>query len=277
LALDSASLRIEPGLFGLLGPNGAGKSTFMRTLATLQQPTRGRASIFGYDLERDASEVRRLLGYLPQDFQTYSQLKSWEVLDYYGLLNRMSDRRARRQRVDEMLERVGLTEFRSRRAGHLSGGMLQRLGVAQALLSNPRFLILDEPTTGLDPAERVRFRNFLGEMSRDRVVILSTHIVADIGSSCNRLAVLNHGRVVFLGPWHDLIERAMGKVWRAVMNDRQYAALQGRYPITSLVDTPEGLHLRLLAEVPQSDGWESVAPTLEDAYLWLIHRGGDHA
>jgi ABC-type multidrug transport system ATPase subunit len=274
LALDGVSLRIGTGLFGLLGPNGAGKTTLMRTLATLQHPTRGRATVLGFDVERDTKPVRRLLGYLPQDFQTYSQLKAWEVLDYYGILNGMTDRRLRRRRIEDTLEQVGLTEYRSRRAGKLSGGMLQRLGVAQALLGNPRFLILDEPTVGLDPAERVRFRNLLGDLSRDRVVILSTHIVADIGSSCDRLAVLDKGRVRFLGRRQELVHRAQGKVWRLTVDDKEYERLRSEYSVASMVDTPDGLEVRLLSDAPQDDQWKAATPTLEDAYLWLIGSGG---
>ena len=279
LALDDVSVRIGQGLFGLLGPNGAGKTTLMRTLATLQRPTRGRASVLGVDVEREIGPVRQLLGYLPQDFQTYPQLKTWEVLDYYGILSRMTDRRARRLRIEETLEQVGLREYRSRRAGQLSGGMLQRLGVAQALLNDPRFLILDEPTVGLDPAERVRFRNLLGELSRDRVVILSTHIVADIGSSCDRLAVLDRGQVRFLGQREELVSRAVGKVWRVTVDDREYESLRSQYSIASMVDTPNGLEIRLLSEaerVAEDERWDAVTPTLEDAYLWLIHSGQGH-
>ena len=189
LALDAVSMRIGHGLFGLLGPNGAGKTTLMRTLATLQRPTHGRATVLGFDVEQETGPVRQILGYLPQDFQTYPQLTTWQVLDYYGILSRMIDRRVRRHRIEETLEQVGLQEYRTRRAGQLSGGMLQRLGVAQALLNNPRFLILDEPTVGLDPAERVRFRNLLGELSRDRVVICRltswlTLAAAATGSRC---------------------------------------------------------------------------------------------
>lgn len=273
LALDGVSLQIGAGLFGLLGPNGAGKTTLMRTLATLQHPTRGRATVLGFDVVRDTEPVRRLLGYLPQDFQTYSQLKAWEVLDYYGILNRMTDRRARRRRIDATLQQVGLLEYRSRRAGKLSGGMLQRLGVAQALLNDPRFLILDEPTVGLDPAERVRFRNLLGELSRDRVVILSTHIVADIGSSCDRLAVLDKGRVRFLGRRQELVRRAQGKVWCLTVDDKEYDRLRSEYSIAGMVDTPDGLEIRLLSDATRDDRWKAVTPTLEDAYLWLIGSG----
>ena len=157
LALNDVNLEIRSGLFGLLGPNGAGKTTLMRILTTLLRPTRGSARIFGYDVKADAHTVRSVLGYLPQDFQTYAQLKAWEVLDYYAILNGMTERRQRRTRIDEVLTLVGLAEKRNQRAGQLSGGMYRRLGVAQALLTDARLLIFDEPTAGLDPAQRVRF------------------------------------------------------------------------------------------------------------------------
>ncbi|MBC8216933.1 MAG: ATP-binding cassette domain-containing protein [Planctomycetes bacterium] len=172
-ALDGVDLQIESGLFGLLGPNGAGKTTLMRILTTLLKPTAGMARVFGHDVVRNAGQVRSMLGYLPQDFQTYDQLKAWEVLDYYAILNGMTERKPRRTRIDEVLTLVGLADKRNQRASQLSGGMYRRLGVAQALLTNAKLLIFDEPTAGLDPAQRVRFRNFLGELSRDRVVILS--------------------------------------------------------------------------------------------------------
>jgi ABC-2 type transport system ATP-binding protein len=182
-ALDGVSLRFGRGLFGLLGPNGAGKTTLMRTLATLQRPTAGKASVFGHDVVEDSGSVRALLGYLPQDFQTYPQLRAWEALEYYALLNGLVDRQARRMRIERLLAQVGLAEFRSRKVEQLSGGMLRRLGVAQALLN--------------DPAERIHFRNTLSELSRDRAVILSTHIVSDIGNCCAQLTVLARGRARF--------------------------------------------------------------------------------
>ena len=276
LALDSVDLEIESGLFGLLGPNGAGKTTLMRILTTLLRPTGGMARVFGHDVVRDAGQVRSMLGYLPQDFQTYGQLKAWEVLDYYAILNGMTDRKKRRARIEEVLALVGLADKRNQRASQLSGGMYRRLGVAQALLTDARLLIFDEPTAGLDPAQRVRFRNFLGELSRDRIVLLSTHIVADIGSVCDKLAVLNHGRIEFLGKCRQLADRAEGRVWQLCVDDAQYEQLRNEYAITSMVDTDHGLQLRLLSETKKDPGWQSVVPTLEDAYLWLINSSDAH-
>jgi ABC-type multidrug transport system ATPase subunit len=275
-ALDGVNLEITSGLFGLLGPNGAGKTTLMRILTTLLKPTQGSARVLGYDVTSQAREVRSRLGYLPQDFQTYTQLKCWEVLDYYAILNGMTRRRPRRARIEEVLTLVGLGDKRNQRAGQLSGGMLRRLGVAQALLTDARLLIFDEPTAGLDPAQRVRFRNFLGELSRDRIVILSTHIVADIGSVCDRLAVLNHGRIAFVGESRDLVSRAQGKVWQACVDDATYESLRDRHTITSMVDTDHGMHLRLLSETTMHQGWQHVEPTLEDAYLCLVSREEPH-
>ena len=276
LALDDVNLEIQSGLFGLLGPNGAGKTTLMRILTTLLQPTRGSARVFGYDVKADAATVRSLLGYLPQDFQTYAQLKAWEVLDYYAILNGMVERRERRTRIEEVLTLVGLADKRNQRAGQLSGGMYRRLGVAQALLTDAKLLIFDEPTAGLDPAQRVRFRNFLGDLSRDRIVILSTHIVADIGSVCDRLAVLNHGRIAFEGACRELVAQAQGKVWQVCVDDAQYETLRDDYAITSMVDTDHGMQLRLLSDAQVQADWQRVEPTLEDAYLWLVKATETH-
>lgn len=276
LALDDVNLEVQSGLFGLLGPNGAGKTTLMRILTTLLQPTRGTARVFGHDVRADAKTVRSLLGYLPQDFQTYAQLKAWEVLDYYAILNGMVNRKIRRTRIDEVLTLVGLADKRNQRAGQLSGGMYRRLGVAQALLTNAKLLIFDEPTAGLDPAQRVRFRNFLGELSRDRIVILSTHIVADIGSVCDRLAVMNHGHIEFVGACRELVARAQNRVWQTCVTDAEYEVMRDTYSITSMVDTDHGMQLRLLSDTQARPDWQPVEPTLEDAYLWLVKATETH-
>ena len=276
LALNDVNLEIESGLFGLLGPNGAGKTTLMRILTTLLTPTRGSARVFGYDVKANAHMVRSLLGYLPQDFQTYDQLKCWEVLDYYAILNGKTERRQRHARIDEVLTLVGLADKRNQRAGQLSGGMYRRLGVAQALLTDAKLLIFDEPTAGLDPAQRVRFRNFLGELSRNRIVILSTHIVADIGSVCDKLAVLNHGQIAFEGACRELVAQAQGKVWQICVRDTEYEALRDKHTITSMVDTDHGIQLRLLSDTQVHPDWQPVEPTLEDAYLWLVKASEHH-
>ncbi len=273
-ALDQVSLNVGSGLFGLLGPNGAGKTTLMKVLTTILQPTRGTARVFGYDVIRNAGQIRSQLGYLPQDFQSYPQLNAWEALDYYGILNGQAVPVERCNRIEQVLDVVNLTEFRNLKVGKFSGGMLRRLGIAQAILNDAPFLIFDEPTAGLDPKERIHFRNFLGELSRDRVVILSTHIVADISSACNRLAVLDHGHVKFCGTRSELIQQAQGKVWKVNVPETMYDELCLHYPITGRVNTEAGVEIRLLSSERKDPSWESVEPNMEDAYLWLL--GGHH-
>lgn len=204
-ALKDINMEIPTGMFGLLGPNGAGKSTLMRILVALMESTSGDVDIFGYNLQRERKEVRGILGYLPQDFRFFAKYKTYEFLDYAARLSGMNNGSKRKKIVNEMLESVGLFDVRERYASKLSGGMKRRLGIAQALIHNPKLIIVDEPTTGLDPEERIRFRNLLANISeQDVTIILSTHIVGDISSSCNSMALMNEGEIAFFGSPEDL-------------------------------------------------------------------------
>src|SRR5690625_4319091 len=205
-------------MFGLLGPNGAGKTTLMRILATLIPKSGGRVRIGSFDLESEPHKVREILGYLPQAFNTYRNFTAAEVLDYVALLKGIVDTKERRKVIDAVLEQVNLSRRSRDKVGTYSGGMKQRVGIAQALIGDPKLLIVDEPTAGLDPEERIRFRNLLGEISGDRIVILSTHVVADIESVCTDLAVLNQGRLLYRGTPEALARRAEGKVWSVTLD-----------------------------------------------------------
>lgn len=207
-ALKDVTLRIGSGMFGLLGPNGAGKSSFMRILVTLQKATSGTILMDGMDINEHRHKIRGQIGYLPQDFTFFSKLKTWEFLDYAAQLATSLKKKERLMRVDELLDHVGLLDVRERMANKLSGGMKRRLGIAQALIGEPRLLVIDEPTTGLDPEERIRFRNILSDLSqKDVTIILSTHIVGDISSTCHNMAMLNKGEVAFKGSPESMIDR----------------------------------------------------------------------
>jgi ABC-2 type transport system ATP-binding protein len=270
-ALDGVDLSIGTGMFGLLGPNGAGKTTLMRILAGILRPTGGTLSIGGEDCttERGRTAVKRVLGYLPQDLGMYPDLSAREFLDYIGILKGLDDRRARAKRVDELLALVGITDVARRKLKTYSGGMKRRVGIAQALLNDPKLLIVDEPTAGLDPEERIRFRNLLAELSGgDRTVLLSTHIVEDVAQTAQRLAVLDAGRVIFRGDIAELVAMAAGKVW-------QLTAPAGEKP-TGDVTVISTLHLgasvqyRIVSDARPAGDAVPLAPSLEDAYVWLM-------
>jgi len=269
-ALQGIDLDISRGMFGLLGPNGAGKTTLMRILAALLKPTSGTATVFGFDVERDRDEIRRILGYLPQEYNIYPNLTAYEFLDYMALLQGVGGNR--KKLVEGMLETVGLTEAAHRKVGSFSGGMKQRLGIAQALLNDPELLIIDEPTAGLDPEERVRFRNLLAEISTDKVVLLSTHIVADVATTCGDMAILNRGKTVFRGAPAALTATARGRVWKKLTSVDKLDHIKRSYQIVSTVQTVQGLEVRFLAGEGESvpDNTEPASPTLEDAYLLLL-------
>ncbi len=266
-ALSQVTFNLSNGMFGLLGPNGAGKTTLMRIMATLLPATEGDVLIDGLSVREKPAEIRRLLGYLPQSFNTYPQLTVEEFLDYFSLLSGIREGRA--QRVNQVLEQVNLDEQRRIRTGKLSGGMKRRLGIAQALLGDPKLLIVDEPTAGLDPAERVRFRNFLSTLSGDRVIILSTHIVEDVASTCNNLAVLYQGQILFRGTPHDLAECARGKVWTLAVPANEWTRFQKEYHILSSVRADDGWQVRSLSDTPPVSQAISVQPNIEDGYMAL--------
>jgi ABC-type multidrug transport system ATPase subunit len=275
-AVDGVGLALGPGIVGLLGPNGAGKSTLMRVLSTLAKATAGRVLWRGEDIARKPDALRRELGYLPQDFGVYEALSAREFLAFLAAVKGLPARTVV-TRVEACLEMVGLGDAADRRLGGYSGGMRQRVGIAQALLNDPKLLIVDEPTVGLDPEERVRFRHLLAELAGERLVILSTHIVSDIEASAATLAVMAGGRLRFHGTPEALMAQADGHVWRWTIPAGQLADVRARLRISRAQRRVHGVEVRVVGEDPPSDDAVAVAPDLEDAYLWLLHRSGAQA
>jgi ABC-2 type transport system ATP-binding protein len=271
--LSEFSLEVGPGVLGLLGPNGAGKSTLMRILATITQPTRGRVTWEGVDISQSPNTLRQVLGYLPQDFGVYPNLNAVEFLEYLAAVRGLDGRMARK-RIQALLELVNLTEASKRPLGGYSGGMKQRVGIAQALLNDPRLLIVDEPTAGLDPEERVRFRNLLAELSGQRVVILSTHIVSDVEAVATQMAIIANGQLLIHATPESLLETVADKVWEWVVPGADFSAAQSNHVVSACTRRSDGLHLRIVSE--QSPGPDALrmAATLEDAYLYHLttHR-----
>jgi ABC-type multidrug transport system ATPase subunit len=275
-ALRDVRLDIPTGMFGLLGPNGAGKSTLMRILTGLMEPASGEVSIFGYDLRRQRKEIRGILGYLPQDFRFFAKYKTHEFLDYAARLSGMNDARKRRQAVEAMLETVGLFDARERYADRLSGGMKRRLGIAQALIHNPKVIVVDEPTTGLDPEERIRFRNLLAEFGKNEVtIILSTHIVGDISSTCNCMALLKQGQVGFYGSPQQMLRLAEGKVWRLQVTGDELFEIDGRYPVITTIPSGTGWEVQVVADAIEGFAAEPYPPNLEHAYVYYMENQKD--
>ena len=272
-ALKDINLDIPTGMFGLLGPNGAGKSTLMRILVALMEPSSGEIDVFGYDLLKQRREVRNILGYLPQDFRFFAKYKTYEFLDYAARLSGMNNGKQRRQAVDAMLESVGLFEVRERYANRLSGGMKRRLGIAQALIHNPKLIIVDEPTTGLDPEERIRFRNLLAEISKKDVsIILSTHIVGDISSTCNYMALMNKGEIAFLGSPQEMLKEAEGKVWRIKINGDELPVIDKKYPVISTIPSGKGWEVQVVSDEIKDYDAEPYPPNLEHAYVYYMEK-----
>lgn len=273
-ALKGLSLDVSPGMFGLLGPNGAGKTTLMKIVATLLEPDSGSVELNGLDLLARKSEVRQVLGYLPQEFGLYPTLTAEQMLDYFAKLKGVSDKKQRRQLTDALLERVNLSASRAERLGGFSGGMKQRLGIAQALIGEPEILIVDEPTAGLDPEERVRFHNLLSEMaSNSSVVILSTHIVSDVSSLCSNMAVIRRGGILATGTPQQALDELKDSVWEATISRERVAALRSDVRVISSHLYGGQVRLRVLSrnERPGPE-FVSVPPVLEDYYLSIINQ-----
>ena len=270
-ALAGFSLDLGPGVLGVLGPNGAGKSTLMRILATLTKPSSGRVTWDGHDVVREPDRVREALGYLPQDFGVYPNLNALEFLDYLAAAKGLEPRAARR-RIDKLLELVNLGEARTRPLGGYSGGMRQRVGIAQALLNDPRLLIVDEPTGGLDPEERVRFRNLLSDLSGERIVILSTHIVSDVEAVATDLAIIARGRLLTHASPEALLAGLAGRVWEMVVPSASLAELRERHRVSGTLRREGGVQARLIADGSPGPGARPANPTLEDVYHDTLAR-----
>ena len=269
-ALRRVNLTISQGMFGLLGPNGAGKTTLMKILATLLPKTGGKVTICGTDISQER-EIRRMVGYLPQDFSMYGNMTVYEVMDYLGVLSGMK-KAERRERIPMLLEKVNLTENHGTKVKAMSGGMQRRLGIAQAILHNPRVLIVDEPTAGLDPEERVRFRNLLCEIAEERIVILSTHIVGDIEATCENIAVLNQGELLFQGTVTDLLEHAEGKIFTATVSRMELPMLKKQYEVTSMLIQGNEAQVRFVAKEKPFASANLCEPNVEDAYMFLMQE-----
>jgi ABC-type multidrug transport system ATPase subunit len=269
-ALKGVSLDIGTGMFGLLGPNGAGKSTLIRMICGILEQSYGKIWINGIDTQIKREELQGLIGYLPQEFGMYENMTAYSYLEYQAMLKGISAVDIRTNRIKEVLESVHMWENRDKKIGSFSGGMKQRIGIAQVLLHLPRILVVDEPTAGLDPRERIRFRNMLVELSRKRIVIFSTHIIEDISSSCNVMAVINQGKVLFKGTPKDLTKIAQGKVWKLTLPSENFEEATKNLLVVHHMRENENIRVRCIsAEKPPGLAVEE-HPLLEDAYLWIL-------
>ena len=271
-ALQDVSLTIGAGMFGLLGPNGAGKSTLMRILATLQEADAGSVFLDDIDVLKDKDRLRRVLGYLPQEFGVYPKVTAWQLLDHFAELKGIGGGRERRALVEALLRQTNLWDARNQRLGSFSGGMKQRFGIAQALIGDPKLIIVDEPTAGLDPEERVRFHNLLSEIGENVVVILSTHIVSDVSDLCQSMAIINLGRLLVEGHPLDLARSLRGRIWQKLIPRAELAAYREKLPVISSRLVTGRTLVRVYGESAPEGDFEPVDPDLEDLYFWSVSR-----
>jgi ABC-type multidrug transport system ATPase subunit len=272
-ALKNVNLEFGTGMFGLLGPNGAGKSSLMRILVTLMKPSSGLVLVDGKDIQKNRKELRSILGYLPQDFRFFTSLKTWEFLDYSGSLAGLKNKKERLSEVDRLLDQVGLLEVRDRQANRLSGGMKRRLGIAQALIGSPKIIVVDEPTTGLDPDERIRFRNILSQLSQhDVTIILSTHIVGDISSTCQGMALLNKGELVFSGSPEALVKHAEGHVFKLILSPYDYEKVKEHYNVISTIPVETGWEVQIVSDNSPEFPFTNIIPNIEHAYVYFMEH-----
>ncbi|MEF9951076.1 MAG: ABC transporter ATP-binding protein [Clostridium sp.] len=272
-ALSNISFSINTGMFGLLGHNGAGKTTLMKAMTTLLEPSNGEIYINGYSTKSDKKQVRANIGFLPQEFDVYPKLTALEFLEYISDLNNKCSKVERKRHVEEILKKVNLLAVKDKKVGTFSGGMKRRLGIAQALIKDPKVLIVDEPTAGLDPEERIRFRTMLVELSDTKVVVLSTHIVEDISASCENIGLLENGELKYIGAPDGFISQVDGKVWEAVLgNKEQLVRMKNKHQIINVSQTKMGIKVRFIAEnVDTYYNAKQVEANLEDAYMFSVN------
>lgn len=269
-ALKNVSVTIHSGMYGLLGRNGSGKTSLMRILATLSVPSGGEVSMNGIPIN-ETGKIREIVGYLSQNFSFYRNMSVYDAMDYLGLLSNLPDK-IRKERIASLLEQVNLKENMRTKIKALSGGMKQRLGIAQALLHDPQILIVDEPTAGLDPEERIRFRNMLSEFAEDRIVILSTHISSDVETSCENIGVLDNGKMIWNGAAEELVKQAEGKVYLISTEKKQDKIIREKYTVLNIIASGSGTQYRVLSETLPEEKHILQAPTLEDGYMYLLSQ-----
>lgn len=271
--LKDICLTIPTGMYGLLGKNGAGKTTFMRILATVSEPSSGQVRMNHIDLN-DKKEIREIIGYLPQEFSVYPSMSVYSALDYLGILAELPEK-IRKERIDVLLKEVNLEQEKHKKFKNLSGGMKRRFGIAQALLNDPKILIVDEPTASLDPEERIRFSNLLSELAQDRIILLSTHIASDIEASCSSVAILNHGEIIFQGSISNLLESAKGKVYTTEITQQELIEFKQKYKVINMHQNGMKIACRFISDTIPKVDCVQCEPTVEDSYICMLKNYGE--